>query len=87
VLSRTRDDEWYSTQVSYYPPKAALLFPVFALGGAALLLFPFDYDRLQAEHGVDQVEHFGHMPLAWKLWSLVMIAASIANWCAMANWR
>jgi hypothetical protein len=80
--------EWQTlVHEGYYHPKAAVLFPLMTLAGVGLLLFPFDYDRLQAEHGVDRVQHFSHMPLIWKLWSLVMIAAAIANWAAMANWR
>ncbi|HEX8912579.1 MAG TPA: hypothetical protein VF796_09500 [Humisphaera sp.] len=69
----------------YYYPKSAALFPLFAMGGLGMLLFPVDYDQLEAEHGVAKVELWRHMPSIWKAWSALCVVAALGNWYAMAH--
>lgn len=69
----------------YYHRNAVVLFPFGAVCGVGLILFPVDYDRLMAEHGVDRVRGFSHMPPAWRVLALLAVAAGLANWFAIAN--
>ncbi len=69
----------------HYYSKAVALFPVFAVTGLGLLLFPIDVNRLRAEHGVDKPQSFAHYPLAWKVLFVVALAAGLGNWLAIAQ--
>ena len=78
---------WYEAlQEGYYYPKVVALLPVFAVCGLGMLLFPLDFDRLRAEHGVDKPSKFAHYPPVWKLIGFVALVAGLGNWLAMSQW-
>jgi len=77
---------WYTALTEgYYYRKAVALFPVFAVVGLGLLLFPIDVKRLQAEHGVRRPQSLAHYPLAWKVLFFVALAAGLGNWLAISQ--
>jgi hypothetical protein len=77
---------WYTAlNEGYYYVKAAALFPAFAVLGLFMMLFPLDFDRLYAEHGVDKPDKLAHYPLSWKLGLVVAILAGLANWWAISR--
>jgi hypothetical protein len=77
---------WYTalTEGHYYR-RAVALFPVFAVVGLGLLLFPIDMERFRAEHGIDRPQKLAHYPLAWKLLVGVALAAGLGNWLAITR--
>ena len=80
-------DSWRTfLNEGYYYRKAVALFPVFAVCGLGLILFPLDFERLRAEHGVDKPTKFAHYPPAWKVLFFVMLLAGFGNWFAIAHW-
>jgi hypothetical protein len=77
---------WYTALTEgYYYRKAVALFPVLAIAGLGLLLFPIDGDRLRAEHGVETPQSLAHYPLAWKVLFVVALAAGLGNWLALSR--
>lgn len=77
---------WYKLHTEgYYHEYAAAVFPVFAVLGLGLILFPMDLDEIKAKYGVEKPESFQQMPLPWKILFFVALAAGIGNWIAMAN--
>ncbi|MDB5292837.1 MAG: hypothetical protein JWL69_4078 [Phycisphaerales bacterium] len=76
--------EWnLAANEGYYRIKAAVLFPAFAVGGLGLILFPIDYKRLKAEHGIDRIALFRQYPLSLRIWTFVTLAAALGNWWAI----
>ena len=70
---------------NYYYPKVAALFPAIAVCGLCVFIFPLNYDRLHAEHGVDKPTKFVHYPLEWKLFFFLALAAGLINWFAISH--
>jgi hypothetical protein len=77
---------WYTAlnEGDYYE-RAVAFFPVFAVFGLALLVFPIDMARVRAEHGVDRPQKFAHYPLTWKVLAVVAVAAGLGNWWAISQ--
>lgn len=71
---------WHSalTEGSYYPA-LAMLGPMLAVCGPALIVFPLDYERFRAEHGVSKPEKWEHYPTAWKAVLVLATVAGLAN--------
>jgi hypothetical protein len=63
--------------------EGSAVFPVAAVMGIALLLFPIDKEELLAKHGVNRPQGFRHYPLSWKVLSVIAIAAGILNFLAL----
>jgi len=81
-------DEWKSAiYEGFYHPKYSVLFPCLAVAGLGLLLFPMDYERLKAEHGVDRPQSFWHLTPLWQIWLFLAIIVALGNWYAIAHWR
>jgi hypothetical protein len=68
-----------------FSPKAAAFFPMFAVLGLGMMLFPIDRAELMAKHGVEKPQSFKHLPPAWKFFLVLAIAAGAGNWIAMIN--
>jgi hypothetical protein len=78
---------WYTAlNEGYYHRKAVALYPVFAVAGLGLLLFPLDMERLRAEHGVEKPQKLAHYPLVWKVLVVVALLAGLGNWLAISQW-
>lgn len=67
-----------------YNVMAAALFPAFAVGGLTMLLFPLDFARLRAEHGVDKPQKLAHYPPVWKALFVLALVAGLGNWLALS---
>jgi len=77
---------WYTAlNEGYYFEKAVALFPVCAVAGLGLILFPLDMERLRAEHGVDKPQKLAHYPPIWKLVFVLALLAGLGNWLAIAR--
>jgi hypothetical protein len=69
----------------HYSREEAAFFPLFALVGLGLLLFPIDMQRLRAEHGVDRPQKFAHYPLVWKVLCVAALIAALGNWLVISR--
>src|SRR5258708_1764903 len=77
--------EWYSlVEYGYNYTISAFICPFAIVLGFCVLVFPFDVDKLRAEHGVDRPEKWVHYPLAWKLTIVAATVAGLAN--SLAPW-
>jgi hypothetical protein len=77
---------WYTVLTEgYYYRKAVAFFPVFAVAGLGMVLFPLDMERLRAEHGVDKPQKLAHYPLVWKVLFVVAVLAGLGNWLAISQ--
>jgi hypothetical protein len=77
---------WYTAlNEGYYYEKAAGIFPIAAVGGLGLLLFPMDMTKFRAEHGVDKPTTWAHYPPAWKALFVVAVLAGVGNWLALSQ--
>ncbi len=78
--------EWHTALYEgYYYPKAATIFPAFAVLGLGAIFSPIDVEKLRAEHGVEKPTKFAHYPPAWKVLFFVAIAAGLGNWLAISQ--
>jgi hypothetical protein len=67
-----------------YSLEIAGLLALLAVGGLGSTLFPIDYDRLQAEHGVDRIKVFRHLPKDRKVLFFVALVVGLAGAGAIA---
>jgi hypothetical protein len=77
--------EWQTVQTEGYYHKAAVFFAAFAVFGLGAMLFPLDFEKLKAEHGVDKPENFSHYPLEWKVMFVAALAAALGFWYWLAH--
>jgi len=72
---------WTSAMETHrYNPKAAFLFPLFAVLGVALLAFPVTRDELMAKYGVEKPRSLSHYSWGQKILFVVAIAAGALNY-------
>jgi len=78
--------EWRHVLTSgRYSPKAAFLFPVFAMLGFAVLLFPMSKEEMLAKYGVERPSSLRHYSGSQKILFLLAIAAGAFNWALMSG--
>jgi hypothetical protein len=77
---------WYTALTwGYYYRKAVVFFPLFAVVGLGILLFPIDRERLRAEYGTAKPQGLAHLPLVWKVLLVLAVLAALGNWYAIAH--
>ena len=77
---------WYTAVgEGFYYHKAAMIFPVFAVLGAAAMFFPLDAQGLQGELSIARPARFLQYPTSWKILTAVAIIAGLANWFALSQ--
>jgi hypothetical protein len=59
--------------------------PALAVIGLGLLLFPIDVSALQRQHGVDRIQKWAHLPLAWRALMLLALVAALGNRYGLAG--
>ncbi len=75
---------WYTALAEgYFYRKIAAISPIFAILGAAALLFPLDEDGLWGEFSLARPERFAHYPMSWKILTVVAIVAGLGNWLVL----
>jgi len=78
--------EWREALASgVYQPKVAFLFPVFAVLGIMLLLFPTSKEDLLAKYGVERASSLAHYSWGQKILILVALAAGALNWALISG--
>ncbi len=78
--------EWRNALTSgTYHPKVAFLFPVFAMLGLAVLLFPVTKEDMLAKYGVERPSSLRHYSGGQKILFLLAIAAGALNWALMSG--
>jgi hypothetical protein len=74
-----------ATSQGYYYRSAAVMFPVFAVVGIALLFRPIDVEEQQAKFGDVTNQSFAQLPWEWKVLIGVAISAGLGNWYLLAH--
>ena len=78
--------EWHDAQESgIYHPKAAFLFPAFAVLGFSVLLYPTTKAEMLAKYGVERPSSLRHYSWGQKIFFLSALVAGAFNWALISG--